>query len=83
MLTNCFGICPKDAAVTASAATFARGEFLLIRDCSEESIKQATAALIESRVAGAAQAGRREMAAPPETGAARDNEPIVKARNAR
>lgn len=45
VLTNCFGICPKDAAVTASAATFARGEFLLIRDCSEESIEQATAML--------------------------------------
>jgi hypothetical protein len=45
VLTNCFGICPKDAVVTASAATFARGEFLLIRDCSEESIEQATAAL--------------------------------------
>src|SRR3954468_5449486 len=43
--TNCFGICPKNAVVTASAATFARGEFLLIRDCSEESIEQATAAL--------------------------------------
>ena len=45
VLTNCFGICPKDAAVIASAATFARGEFLLIRDCSEESIEQATAML--------------------------------------
>jgi hypothetical protein len=45
VITNCFGICPKDAVVTASAATFARGEFLLIRDCSEESIEQATAAL--------------------------------------
>jgi hypothetical protein len=83
VLTNCFGICPKDAAVTASAATFARGEVLLIRDCSEKSIKQATAALIESRVTGAAQAGRREMAAPPETGVARDSELIVEARNVR
>ena len=45
VLTNCFGICPKDAVVTASAATFARGEYLLIRDCSKEAIEQATAAL--------------------------------------
>jgi len=45
VFTSCFGICPKDAVVTASAATFARGELLLIRDCSEESIEQATAAL--------------------------------------
>jgi NADH:ubiquinone oxidoreductase subunit E len=45
VLTNCFGICPKGAVVTASAATFARGEFLLIRDCSEESIERATTAL--------------------------------------
>jgi len=43
ILTNCFGICPKDAVVIASAATFARNEFLLIRDCSEEAIEQATA----------------------------------------
>jgi hypothetical protein len=45
VFTNCFGICPKDAVVTASTATFARGELLLIRDCSEESIEKATAAL--------------------------------------
>jgi len=45
VLTNCFGICPKDAVVTASAATFARGELLLIRDCSKESIEQATSIL--------------------------------------
>ena len=45
VLTNCFGICPKDAVVTASAVTFARGEFLLIRDCSEEAIEQATSML--------------------------------------
>ena len=83
VLTNCFGICPKDAIVTASAATFARGEFLLIRDCLEKSIEQATAALLEPRVTGAAQAGRSEMAAPPEAGVARDNEPIIKARNVR
>jgi hypothetical protein len=74
VLTNCFGICPKDAVVTASAATFARSKLLLIRDCSEESIEQATAALLEPCVAGAAQAGRREMAAPPETGKARDSD---------
>jgi hypothetical protein len=82
VLTNCFGICPKDAVVTASAATFARGEFLLIRDYSEESMEQAAAVLLEPRVTGATQAGRREMAAP-EAGATRDNEPIVKARNVR
>ena len=46
VLTNCFGICPKRAVVTASAATFAPGEFLLIRDCSENAIEQATAALL-------------------------------------
>jgi len=46
VFANCFGICPKDAVVTASAATFARGEFLLIRDCSEEAVEQATAALM-------------------------------------
>jgi len=45
VFTNCFGICPKDAVVTASAATFARSELLLIRDCSEESIEKVTAAL--------------------------------------
>src|SRR6185312_16554496 len=45
VFTNCFGICPKDAVVTASTATFARGELLLIRDCSEKSIEKATAAL--------------------------------------
>jgi hypothetical protein len=45
VLTSCFGICPKNAVVAGSAATFARGEFILIQDCSEESIEQATAAL--------------------------------------
>lgn len=45
ILTNCFGICPKDAVVTASAATFARGELILIQDCSGEAIEQATEAL--------------------------------------
>jgi hypothetical protein len=50
VLTNCFGICPKDAVVTASAATFARGEFLLIRDCSEASTDQATSMLAEAGV---------------------------------
>jgi hypothetical protein len=48
VLTNCFGICPKEAVVTASAATFARGEFLLIRDYSEDSIKQAIATLLDT-----------------------------------
>lgn len=47
VLTSCFGICPKEAVVTASAVTFARGEFLLISDCSEESLEQATAALLD------------------------------------
>jgi hypothetical protein len=47
VLTKCFGICPKDAVVTASAATFARGEFMLIRNCSEKAIEQATAALLD------------------------------------
>lgn len=36
VITNCFGICPKNAVVSASAATFARGEFLLISGYSEE-----------------------------------------------
>ena len=45
VLTNCFGICPKNAVVTGSAATFARGEFILIQDCSDEAIEQAAAAL--------------------------------------
>jgi hypothetical protein len=45
VLTNCFGICPKNAVVTGSAATFARGQFILIRDCSEEAIEQATSML--------------------------------------
>ena len=51
VLTNCFGICPKNAVVTASAATFARGEFLLIEDSSEEAIAYATAALLDTRTA--------------------------------
>jgi hypothetical protein len=51
VLTKCFGICPKDAVVTASAATFARGEFMLIRDCSEKAIEQATATLLDDRLA--------------------------------
>jgi hypothetical protein len=46
VLTNCFGICPKDAVVAASVATFARGEILLIQDWSDEAIEQATAALL-------------------------------------
>lgn len=46
VLTNCFGICPKKAIVTGSAATFSQGEFLLISDSSKESIKQATTALL-------------------------------------
>ena len=45
VLTNCFGICPKNAVVTGSAATFARGEFILIQDCSDELIEQAAASL--------------------------------------
>ena len=46
VLASCFGICPKNAVVTASAATLARGEFLLIRGSSDDAIEQATAALI-------------------------------------
>jgi hypothetical protein len=45
ILTNCFGICPRYAVVTASSATFARGELILIQDCSGESIEKATEAL--------------------------------------
>jgi hypothetical protein len=48
VLTSCFGICPKNAVVTASAATFARGEFLLIRDAGEETIEQAATSLVEA-----------------------------------
>lgn len=47
VLSNCFGICPRNAVVTASAATFARGEFLLVRDSSGESIEQAAAMLVD------------------------------------
>ena len=46
VVANCFGICPKQAVVTGSAATFARGEFILIQDCSEETIERATTALL-------------------------------------
>jgi hypothetical protein len=45
VFTSCFGICPKNAVVTGSAATFARGEFILIQDSSDETIGQAVAAL--------------------------------------
>lgn len=33
--TGCLGICPKRAVVTASAATLANGEYVLIEDRSE------------------------------------------------
>jgi len=46
ILTNCFGVCPKRAVVTASAHTLRRGEFLLISDRS--SISDAAHALLES-----------------------------------
>ena len=45
VFTSCFGICPKNAVVTGSAATFARGEFILIQDSSDETIGRAVAAL--------------------------------------
>ena len=45
VLTNCFGICPKDAVVTGSTTTFARGELILIQDCSGEAIEKAAEAL--------------------------------------
>ena len=45
VLTNCFGICPKDAVVSGSPVTFARGEFILIQDCSGEAIEKAAEAL--------------------------------------
>jgi hypothetical protein len=32
VMTGCFGICPKRAVTTASGATLARGEFLLLAD---------------------------------------------------
>ena len=35
VLTGCFGVCPKRAATLASAATLARGEFVLVQDESE------------------------------------------------
>lgn len=38
VMTGCLGICPKRAVVTASAATLARGEYLLLADegaCAE------------------------------------------------
>src|SRR3954470_1816769 len=52
ILTNCFGICPRYAVVTASSATFARGELILIQDCSGESIEKATEALLDPRIVG-------------------------------
>ena len=45
ILTNCFGICPKDAVVTASPETFARGELILVQDSSGEAIEKAAEAL--------------------------------------
>jgi hypothetical protein len=33
--TSCLGICPKHAVVTASAATLAKGEYVLIRNHGE------------------------------------------------
>ena len=47
ILTNCFGICPKGAVVAASPATFARNEYLLIGNCSENAIEQAITALLD------------------------------------
>lgn len=35
VMTSCFGICPKRAVVTATGATLARGEFLLVSDEGE------------------------------------------------
>lgn len=35
VLTSCFGICPKRAVVTATGATLARGEFVLINDATD------------------------------------------------
>lgn len=35
VMTSCFGICPKRAVVTATGATLARGEFLLVSDAGE------------------------------------------------
>lgn len=34
VLTSCFGICPKRAVVTASAATLQSGRYLLLSDAS-------------------------------------------------
>jgi predicted metal-binding protein len=45
ILTNCFGVCPKRAVVTASAHTLRRGEFLLVSDRS--SMSDAADALLE------------------------------------
>jgi hypothetical protein len=50
VLTNCFGICPKNAVVTGSAATIARGQFILIRDCSEERSSRRLRCFAEARV---------------------------------
>ena len=32
VMTSCFGLCPKRAVVVASAATLARGDYLLLAD---------------------------------------------------
>ncbi|MBB5047060.1 putative metal-binding protein [Rhodopseudomonas rhenobacensis] len=35
VMTGCFGICPKRAVVTASAATLGRGEYVLVKDAGQ------------------------------------------------
>jgi predicted metal-binding protein len=46
VLTNCLGICPKEAAVAFSPAAFARGEVVLIGDSSKAAIEQALKKLL-------------------------------------
>ncbi|PZA09518.1 (2Fe-2S) ferredoxin domain-containing protein [Rhodopseudomonas palustris] len=47
--TSCLGICPKRAAVTASAATLGRGEYVLVEDLKKAAV--AVTALMKSESA--------------------------------
>jgi hypothetical protein len=46
VLANCFGICPKQAVVLASARTLGRGEFILLRDTARGSVEEAADVLM-------------------------------------
>jgi NADH:ubiquinone oxidoreductase subunit E len=46
VLTNCFGLCPKQAVVMASAETLGRGEFVLLSDTASSSVEEVADALM-------------------------------------